>query len=184
MDTPAVVTWHPGVILPRAQLNPDLCVGITLALSEAQTLALTCWAEARSRFVRGTGWVPNPIDAMADIVNVVDNRVRDPRWTKLGHKGVCLQRRQFSCWDTLGGPDNFYALMDRAQLLLAGEDPTDKLLSCLALAEGAIGGAMVDGLAAATHYYAHDAIDPPKWSLPPAVMTAERWGHRFFKGVK
>lgn len=196
MDTPAtaVTTWHPGVILPREQLNPDLCVGIQLALSAAQTLALTCWAEARSRFVKGTGWVSNPIDAMADIVNVVDNRVRDPRWAKFGHKGTCLQRFQFSCWLPRAGADNdhdpqhladnFEALMDRAQRLLAGETPTDKLLNCLALAEGAIGGAMVDGLGAATHYYAHEAIAPPAWSLPPAAMTAERWGHRFFKGVK
>lgn len=184
MDTPAVTAWHPGIVLPKDQLTSDICAGITVALSPGQTLALTCWAEARSRFVKGIGWVPNPIDAMADIVNVVDNRVRDLRWTKLGHKGVCLQRRQFSCWDTLGGPDNFYALIDRAQRLLAGQDPTDKLLNCLALAEGAIGGAMVDGIDAASHYYAPDAIAPPKWSLPPAVMTTERWGHKFFRNVK
>lgn len=163
------------------------------ALSPAQTVALTAWAEARSRLVPGHGWVSNPIEAMADVVNIIQNRARDPRRGALGHKGVCLARAQFSCWlphagaDTNHDPehlaDNFEALMMRAAQLLAGHEPTDKVRDCLALAEGAIAGALVDSLDGASHYYA-TWIAPPAWTRPPARFVAERFGHRFYADVR
>src|SRR3990167_954652 len=106
-----VLTWAPGVILSSETLTKADIRALTDALSPAQVMALTMWAEARARYEPGKGWVANPLDALVDVGNVIDNRVKDSRWHALGHKGVCLQRRQFSCWDTLGGPDNFYALL-------------------------------------------------------------------------
>ena len=160
---------------------------MTTTLSPAQTMALTAWAEARSRLEPGKGWVANPIDAMVDILNVIDNRAHDPRWQAKGHKGICLQRRQFSCWDRRGGAENFHALLDRAQRLLAGEPTSPKLLSCLAAAEGCLAGALIDTLGAATHYYSPASMVPlgrmPAWVVG-ATWTAERYGHRFYRSVR
>lgn len=178
-----VVAWHPGVILPRASLTRDIVAAIQVALSPAQTLAVTAWAEGRSRLEPGRGWVSNPLEAQIDILNVIDNRVKDRRWMPLGHKGVCLQRRQFSCWDTVDGADNFFALLQRAQRMLAGELDADPLL---AAAEGCVVGALADSLTDATHYYAPASMMPPgrvpAW-VAGATLSAERFGHRFYRHV-
>lgn len=177
--------WKPGVILPADKLTPLIMEDIKAALSLEQTLALTAWAEARSRLEPGRGWVPNPLEAMGDILNVVWNRSKDPRWYKLGLKGVCLARRQFSCWDSLGGASNYLSLLDSVQLLLAQRSPTGQLMDCLALAYGH--SAMIDTLKHATHYYAPASMLPPG-SVPPwvrgATMTEDRYGHRFFSNVR
>jgi len=179
--------WRPGVIIQTEQLTAGIIEAIKVALKPEQTVALTAWAEARSRF-DGRRWVSNSIDAMADIVNVISNRSKDPRWKAMGHKGVCLARRQFSCWDTLGGPANFYAVISEAQNLMASKLPENTLLNCLALAEVCVHSEMLDTLDTATHYYAPASMLPkgavPKWIVPPAVLTAERHGHRFYKNVR
>ena len=178
-----VAVWQPGFVLKSVDLTPHVIEAINRELSPAQTVALTAWAEARSRLVKRRGWVPNPLDAMVDIITVIDNRATDPRWQHLGHKGVCLQRRQFSCWDALGGPENYYALMDRAQRLLAGEAPSDKLLGCLAATEGCFAGALVDSLSGATHYIA-DLLQPwPIWAHGKHPVAA-RHGHLFFANIR
>ena len=193
MDTPSVSTWHPGIVLPSSGLTPDIIAAIKVALSPAQTLALTAWAEGRSRLVPGAGWVATPLPAMANVINVCQNRAADKRWSRLGLKNVPLVRWAFSCWEPKGGPDinhdplqladNFETLMNRAQRLLAGEEPSDKLRDCLAVAEGCVAGAMVDSLFGSTHYYAEWMNPPPKWAngLTPVVTE---YGHRFFVGVR
>jgi hypothetical protein len=155
--------------------------GIVDALSPAQTVALTLWAEARARLEPRRGWVANPIDAMADVANVIVNRTRDRRWRRLGFKGTCLARAQFSCW-LPAPPRNDDALMRRARELLAGRLPTDVLLDCLALADACLDGRTIDRLHGATHYYA-TWIAPPAWTRPPARFVAERYGQRFYAGV-
>jgi hypothetical protein len=152
------------------------------ALSPVQRVALTAWAEARARFEDGR-WQRNPQQAMADIVNVIDNRARDPRWRRLGHAGVCYYPFAFSCWWPNGGRRNFDALIGTARILLAGDDVGPVLGDCLALAAIAVDGRFEDSLQLATHYHAL-WIPAPSWARPPAVMTAERYGHRFFAHVK
>jgi hypothetical protein len=155
---------------------------VMAALSPAQRVGLTAWAEARSRFEHGR-WVSNPQQAMADIVNVIDNRARDPRWRRLGHRGVCYYPWAFSCWTPKGGEQNFEALIGTARLLLAGTDAGPVVSDCLALAAIALDGRFHDDLDNATHYYATWLTPPPRWSQPPAVLTAERYAHRFYRGV-
>src|SRR3990167_889689 len=118
------LTWAPGVVFQPTALTKADIHALTDALSPAQVMGLTMWAEARARYEPGKGWVANPIDALVDVGNVIDNRVKDPRWHQLGHKGVCLQRGQFSCWDRHGGPENLHALLICAQEMLAGLTPT------------------------------------------------------------
>ena len=184
--------WTPGQVWGPELLAPATIQAIKDALLPAQVMGLTAWAEARSRYVPGKGWVENPLDAQADIVNIVMNRAADPRWQARGPKGVCLQRWQFSCWEPAGGPDdpkdadtlaeNFEALLERAQRLLKG-DHSDKVGNCVALAEGALAGQLLDSLQNACHYFA-DWLAPPAWAHPPAVETVARYGHRFWAHVK
>ena len=193
-----VTTWHPGVVLSAVDLSPEMIAAIKAALSPAQRVALTAWAEARSRFEAGQ-WLKNPVEAMAHIVNVIDNRARDPRWRAIGHAGVPFVRWAFSCWEPTGGPDqnhdprhladNFEALLQRAQRVLAGE-MSETLRDCLALAEGAVAGALVDALSGATHYYADWMSAPPAWSFEdpqtrqrPRPPTLVAYGHRFYNRI-
>jgi hypothetical protein len=162
-------------------------------LSAPQALALTMWAEARARLEPRRGWVVNPVAAMADIANIVANRARDPRWRGLDVKAICLARAQFSCWLPHAGvdanhdpahlADNFEALMQQAQHLIAGEDADATLHACLEIASVCADGALRDRLGGATHYYATWAA-APAWAAPPARCVAERWGHRFFAAVR
>ena len=77
--------------------------------------------------------------------------------------------------------------MARAQRLIAGEQPTDELDGCLAVAEGIVGGTFADHLQGASHYYAPASMVPPgrvpAW-VEGATLTAERWGHKFYRSVK
>ena len=177
--------WKPGTILPPEKLTQGIIASIMASLNPAQVLALTAWAEARSRF-DGRKWVANPIDAMGDIVNIVQNR--NTVKPAIGLRGHCLAKAQFSCWAPLQGQANFHTLMERSQMLLAGTMPSGKLLGCLALAEGCLAGSMVDSLSGATHYYSPASMVPPgrvpPWALPPAVLVDERHGHRFYNKVR
>ncbi len=175
---------------------PPEYAAVLSALSDAQVVAGTAWAEARARLEGGT-WRTNPPEAMHDIADVIDRRVHDRRWSRLGYRGVCLQPFAFSCWLPRAGADNdrdpqhladnFQALMDRMRRLLAGETPSATLLTCLAIAEVVTGRGAPDPtspVAGATHYYAKWLAAPPRWSLPPSVLVAERFGQRFFRNVR
>lgn len=176
-----VTTWHPGVILPTSDLTPAMVLAIMTELSPAQTLALTAWREAEARLEHGR-WIPNPLDAHVDILNVIHNRASDGRWKKLGHKGVCLQHRQFSCWDDLGGAANFHSLLYTAQQLLAGVQPVGRLLNVLAAAEGCLADALVDTLQGSTHYIASWLNPWPTWAQGHTPVV-RRWGHLFFSDI-
>jgi len=173
---------HRDVTATSAPLTPAAVAEITRVLSAVQTVALTMWAEGRSRLEPRRGWVANPVAAMSDIANVIVNRLNDPRWRRLTLKEICLQRLQFSCWQPVGGTDNYEALMRQAQQVLAGDDPGPTLRTCLDIAGACAAGSFKDRLDGATHYHA-SWIAPPRWAAPPARRVADRWGHRFYAGV-
>ena len=199
-----VTVWHPGVVLDPIDLSPAIIAGIKAALSPVQAAALTAWREAEASLVKGRGWVPNPIEAMVDIITVLGYRAHDTtrrRWRHLDLKGVCLERWAFSCWEPTGGPDdphdadalaeNFETVMAYAQRLLAGELPNGRLLECLAAAEASAAGALVKTLPADTcHYFAEWMPAPPAWAFVdpktrtlPRTPVAHRHGHLFYAGV-
>ena len=183
--------WKPGLILTPDELTPAAIGLIKACLSPVHVVGITAWREAEARFEDGH-WTPNPVEAMADIANIVNNRANDKRWSAKGYKGVCLARWQFSCWEPNGGPDdpkdidtlaeNFEVVMYAAQKLIAGVRPSGKLQACMGIAEGCVAGYMTDTLSNATHYYA-TWIAPPRWAQPPSRFIVERYGHRFYAGV-
>lgn len=189
----SVAVWHPGVILPPEKLTPDIIATIKATLYPQQVVGLTAWAEARSRYEKGKGWVPNPIDACVDVINVIHNRAIDSRWKAKGYIGVCFERWQFSCWEPTGGPDdphdtdtlaeNFEALMERAQFLLAGKTPSHRLVACIEVAEAFIDRRHPNSLGPdVTHYLADWLETWPKWARGRTPKLA-RHGHLFFSGI-
>ncbi len=173
--------WRPGVILPIDKLTPSIIEEIKTALTSEQTVALTAWREAESRLEKGKGWVPNPPEAMRDIMNVIRNRSVTKGLTV---KGVCLKKAQFSCWAPVQGAGNFATMMDNAQKLMAGQVATGMLAKCLEMAREEF----PDALQGATHYYAPASMVPPgsvpPWAVAPAQLVHEAFGHKFYNNVK
>lgn len=54
-----------------------------------EVVAATLYHEARGEGAKG----------MEAVASVIYNRARQKRWRKLGYAGVCLQRKQFSCFN-------------------------------------------------------------------------------------
>lgn len=178
-----VTVWHPGIILPPEKLTPAIIAAIRATLYPPQVVGLTAWAEARSRYEPGQGWLPNPIDAMADVANVISNRVLDSRWKHLGYAGVCYQPWQFSCWTPTDGAENFEALMQRAQFLIAGKTPSTKLDACIHVADAFIAGRHENLLGPAVCHYISDWLEPwPAWAHGRTPVF-HRYGHVFFANV-
>lgn len=139
------------------------------ALTPAQVVAMTIWGESRDQQIEG----------QVAVGCVIRNRVLRPQRFSDDWKGVCLARRQFSCWLPLDGPSNYMAVMRRVADSLAGHTPWPQ--QALWIAEGVIGGHITDRTGGATHYYV-TVTKTPKWALnlkPCAVIGA----HSFFSNV-
>jgi uncharacterized protein (TIGR02594 family) len=127
------------------------------------TLARTIFGEARGE----------PNAGREAVAHVVINRVNSHRF-KDTVQGVCLQPRQFSCFN-VGDPNRPIIL---AQDLASG-DPVFK--ECIATAQRVSEGAVADNTGGATHYYAK-TIAAPSWTIG-ATFTVEIGVHRFYKNV-
>jgi hypothetical protein len=160
-------------------MTPDQ---VMAALTPVQRVGLTAWAEGRARYDHGQ-WVPNPQQAMADIVNVIDNRAKDPRWRRLGHGGVCYYPWAFSCWTPFGGDANFEALIGTARLLLEEKDAGPIVSDCLALAALALDGRFKDELDRSCHYIADWMKAWPRWTVGHKPVV-RRHGHLFFNDIR
>lgn len=159
-------------------------------LSDVQVLALTAWAEARSKPVLvGTTikWAPAGIQSRLAVMDVIINRAaKGYRGTTV--KEVCLFPGQFSCWSPKGGKENHEALLDMAHRALgvASLVPSRLYEETQYLARFAVEKLLVDITHGATHYYSPLSM-VPRGSVPPwakgKTPTAEVEGHLFFKGI-
>jgi N-acetylmuramoyl-L-alanine amidase len=171
---------------------------VKIKLAERYVVALTLWGEARSEFTdwrklpdgRLVGkWRTAPIESRVAVGSVIANRVKAPKRFGENFKDVCLKPYAFSCWQPKGGPENFDAMMLRAEAFIEHGDASpylsaDRVLrECLVIADALIRGSLLDRAAGATHYYA-EWIDPPVWTRPPAVLVASVCGHRLYKDVR
>lgn len=150
-------------------------------LTDRQALALTAMGEARGDRREGMSSVEERLGCMM----VVRNRLRTPRRFGDTFKAVCLQRRQFSCWNA--GDPNRDVLLAMAYRLVTAQPTMDALLDeTLFLADGVVDGVILDHTNGATHYYSPAAMKPrgsvPYWARgkePCAVIG----GSRYFRGV-
>ena len=181
------MNWVPGQIVTTP--TPEDCAAIQAALSPEQVCGITAWREAEARLEKGR-WVANPIEAMLDILSVIGNRAADARWKALGHKGVCLQKLQFSCWQPLGGSNNHEQVIGYAQRLMAGQTMPRTLIACIDAARALIAGQITDRVAGACHYHVAGMPHPPAWAFTDAskttlrTPTVTRFGHAFYAGIR
>lgn len=149
--------------------------------TEAQRLAATLWAEARSE----------PVQGIVAVANVIRNRVQadlgndgKPDWWGEGYSGVCLAPKQFSCWTPAGGQRNYDRLLGLMQLFAAGTPITDAAQrECIGIAHLVMGDYLRDNTKGATHYHTAGMTPRPSWTkgTVPAVQVG---GHVFYNDVR
>lgn len=143
-------------------MTPD---EIRAALTDSQAVALTLMFEGASE----------PVEGRVAIGSVIRNRVQHPKRFSATYRGVCVQRAQFSCWWLFGGETNYLRLMRAAGAVVAGQAPpfndreADIFRECWHIAEGIMGGYILDNTGGATNYYAPAAMKP-KGSVPKEAV--------------
>lgn len=141
---------------------------IKAALTPAQVVGMTIWAEARAE----------PIEGEVAVGCVIRNRLLRPKRFAETWAGVCLAKWQFSCWIPQGGEKNYQMLMARCEASLGGVQPWPR--QQLWIAEGIINGAIEDRVSGADHYFASWMKVWPAWAKglePVAVLGV----HRFYR---
>jgi N-acetylmuramoyl-L-alanine amidase len=134
---------------------------------DRDVLARTIWGEARGESSAGK----------VAVAWTIRNRVFDGKeksWWGEGYAGVCLARKQFSCWNA---DDKNYPFLSGAR-----EIPFRELAQCRVVADQVIDGKVPDPTGGATHYYAIAMKKPPAWAAK-ARETLRLGGHVFFKDV-
>ena len=152
-------------------------------LSDDQTLALTMIGEARGDAREGGSSVEERI-AVGCVVRTRQKNAR--RWSNT-IKGVCLQPKQFSCWNQ-NDPNRAVLLgIARAMVSKGKLDPT--VHETLYIARGIIAEVILDRVGGADHYYNPRTVTrPPDWAFNnPETRdklkepTALVGSHRFLK---
>lgn len=142
--------------------------------SEAQRVAATLWAEARSE----------PVQGIVAVANVIRNRVKNPGWWGKSYSGVCLAKDQFSCWSPKGGQRNYDRLLGLMQLFAAGTPITDPgQRECIGIAHLVLGDYLRDNVKGATHYHSAVMTPRPTWAKGH-VPVVQVGGHSFYAGIR
>lgn len=144
------------------------------ALDEVTVAALTLYGEARGEGPEGR----------IAVANVLRNRELARRaGFGLTLRQVCLQPRQFSCWNE---SDPNRALLDSIARQLGQPDPPigQVLRECLWIADGLVRAQFADNTKGATHYLTTKKFteDPPAWAVHQAVL-AVIGRHMFLRAV-
>lgn len=159
---------------------------IKAALTDLQALALTLDAEGRGDRAEGNSSVEERIAVGC----AIRNRVAHPRRFGVTYRAVCLAPKQFSCWFVGGGAANYLRTLGIARALVEGaplpisQPDTALLHESIFLAEGIVGGQLLDRVNGATHYMTRALwkAAPPAWArgLRPAAVVGSQV---FFAGV-
>lgn len=136
-----------------------------IALPERTIIALTIFGEARGE----------PVEGQVAVACVIRNRVKDKRWPD-DFRGVCLQPRQFSCWNE-GDPT--YAAVIRAATQAKSGQHLPAMLQAMWIAQGVYDDLVQDITRGSNHYYA-DHIAAPSWS-EKMILTVKKGHHLFFR---
>jgi hypothetical protein len=148
-------------------------------MTHLQALALTAFGEARGDGYRG----------LVAVCWSARNRLARPQRFGATYKAVVHARAQYSCWWPYGGVGNYAAVMAAAKDVVMGVRPAQGSPLALAFqaAVDVIEDRVIDPTNGATHYYMPAEMKPPGrvpiWAAPPAQLSAELGGHRFYTHV-
>lgn len=97
-------------------------------LTDRQAVGLTILGEARDQSLVG----------QIAVACCIRNRLARPARFGESWRAVCLRRRQFSCWEEIGGASNYAAVLAAAERLVSGfePDPKSAVGHCLWVADG------------------------------------------------
>lgn len=153
-------------------MTGDALTALLAPLSDQDVVALTLYGEARGE----------PIEGLLAVGCVIRNRVTvdlghdgRPDWWGEGYRGVCLQPKQFSCWND--GDPTQAAVVTAAQAIMHGT-PDPWLAQCLWAAEGVTRDWLRDLTSGATHYHT-DAVSPA-WAKS-MILTVRKGHHLFYR---
>lgn len=124
-------------------------------------LARTIWGEAEGESERGK----------KAVAAVVVNRTKRPQRFSMDVESVCLQRKQFSCWNSG---------TNRRRAVDAVDETNAVFRRCLNIADSALQGRLADPTNGADHYHARSVL--PSWAenhQPCAVIGA----HIFYNDI-
>ncbi|WP_217808718.1 cell wall hydrolase [Derxia lacustris] len=131
---------------------------------EIEIVAKTLWGEARGESQAG----------MEAVACVIDNRKRSGYRGRTTHSAVCLDPKQFSCWN-LDDPN-------RRKLEALDARPDDDYRRARAIAERLLDGGIADPTRGARHYVTRAARELTYWARgksPSAVIG----NHAFFNDI-
>jgi hypothetical protein len=162
-DDPA--TLAPQPMAPGRVAPPVLPADERLPGDAETIVAQTLWGEAA-----GEGRI-----GMEAVANVIRNR-SDQQWRgKADEVAVCLDHKQFSCWND-GSP--LLSRMERVQ-----RQPDDAWRTAREVARLMLARRLSDRTQGATHYLASSLRQRPGW-LQGAQLCCVIGRHEFFKGIR
>lgn len=145
---------------------------LTKGLLPDEVLALTLYGEARGESV----------DGQVAVANVIINRLRVQPGRYKSVIDVCLQDRQFSCWND--ADPNYPKLIELALQISAGRIPSERaFIQCQYIARGVLNRIFADSTKGSLNYMTTDLFHSekkPSWANDPKTKPLEIGNHTFF----
>jgi len=135
-----------------------------------EVLALTIWGEARGESVEG----------QIAVANVIMNRWKNNLGKYKTVTDVCLEPRQFSCWNE--SDPNRTRINKLMSQISRGVIPQE-LKQQLYIARGILGFNLVDNTRGSRHYITaklYDSENRPRWAKTPITDPVRIGNHVFF----
>lgn len=135
-----------------------------------EVMALTLYGEARGE----------PIEGQIAVANVIMNRMREDTVKYKTVRDVCLEPKQFSCWNTTD--PNVQILVNLSSQLEKSTIIDPILEQCLYIARGVMKGYLRDNTKAAKYYMTIDLFNNgrPSWAKVPSNTPKIIGNHVFF----
>jgi spore germination cell wall hydrolase CwlJ-like protein len=125
---------------------------ILTKLTDPEILELTLFGEARGE----------PIEGQIAVGCVIRNRLHNNPAKYKSYSDVCLEKEQFSCWNS--NDPNYVMLLKMGTNLINGANTTDR--QCAWVAQGIINWAIRDNTNVALHYMTKELFmtNRPTWA--------------------
>ncbi len=126
------------------------------ALGDIEVLALTIIGEARGETIEG----------QVAVGSTIRNRMKHDNVKYRDYSSVCLEPRQFSCWNE--DDPNYSYLLGLCDKMISGQQITDPYLrQCILVAKGIIDYDIPDNVNGAKFYMTNKLLisSTPRWAL-------------------
>lgn len=157
-----------GFLTFKTIMTPE---SIIETLTHSETLALTIYGEARGE----------PIDGQVAVASVIRNRYESHKDKYDGFKQICLEPRQFSCWNKKD--PNYQLLLESAKQMILGQIVSDKYLKqCIWVATGITDQVLLDNTRGARNYLTRKLFEDarPVWARKLSGLAIYRGTQVFF----